>query len=128
MMPGRGSFCPPSPSELGIEVTIAIVAATHSGHFVHVSDRAISYDSINPTADNATVKNLRITRNWSVTYSTNDMKYVFPLINEVQSILYPNVNKFSADDIKAAFSQAYADLAGKEFMDRRLRRLGYNGL
>ena len=114
----------PTPSELGIEVTIAIVAITHPDQaFVCVSDRAVSFDDLNPAADNMLMKQSSLTTNWSFAYSTNDVKYVYPIIESVQSKLYPKITSFSADNIKSAFSETYSEIASRELMDRHLRKL-----
>jgi hypothetical protein len=125
----RGEF-QPSPSELGINVTIAIVAVTAQEDFVCVTDRAISYGDVNPTTDNAVVKNIKISANWSFAYSASDIKHVLPILEDVRYVLKDKINATAllADDINTTFSDVYARRAGREFIDSRLRKLGYKSI
>ena len=114
----------PTPAELGLDVTIAIVAMTISWEiFICVSDRMVSHDDQMAAADNAVIKNLALSRGWSVAYSANDLKYVFPIVENVRAKM-SDTN--SVDDIKLLFSQAFSEIIRSEFTNKHLRRYGYN--
>jgi hypothetical protein len=95
MIPRRVPFHQPHPSELGAEVTIAIVALTTSNIFVHVSDRAISFGDITPASDGAAIKSMPISANWSLAWATNDIKYLYPIYTSVRYKLGDKINTCS---------------------------------
>lgn len=93
----------PAPAELGLDVTIAIVAITEpDGHIVAVSDRMISYGDVTQAEDNATLKAQKIADGWGIMFAGNDAKLFYPFLDKVIERLanrqkYPK-ETFSAGD------------------------------
>jgi hypothetical protein len=119
----------PTPAEMGLEVTIAIVTlSAPDEHFVCVSDRMISHDDILMGQDNAILKNFGLCKDWSVAYSANNIQNVFPLLNKVRNRLPDGPDTVSQGELKKYFTEAISETIQQEFFDRRLRRYGYGSL
>jgi hypothetical protein len=119
----------PTPAQMGDVVTIAIVALTAPyEHFVCVSDRMISHDDILPADDNALIKNLGLSKNWSVTFSANKIENALPLLDNVQNRIAHPTNPASGEEMQAHFVAAVADKIRADFFNLRLRRYGYRNI
>jgi hypothetical protein len=77
--------------------------------------------------DNALMKNSWLNGEWSVAYSANDLKYVRPLMVSVRNKIGNN-NKVSYGDLKKYFAEAYAEVTKVEFLDKPLRRYGFQSV
>lgn len=117
----------PTPAELGLDVTVAIVALATPGVFVHVSDRRISFDDILVPSDDGLIKNIVFGDKWSVTFASSDLKYVLPILGEVSSYFAKNIEP-SADEMKMYFSNAYSSVTQSEIFNRRISRYGYKSM
>jgi hypothetical protein len=116
----------PTQAELGLDVTLAIVAITSPWHFfAHVSDRALSFDDILPSADNAIIKNIGLGADWSVTFAANDVKNVLPMLGEI-GLHLSKLGKAAVVDVKKTFSDVFAETIRAEFLHKKLRKYGYS--
>ena len=119
----------PTPAEMGDEVTIAIVALTAPyGHFVSVSDQMISHDDILPADDSALIKNLQISKNWSVAFAANKIENVLPLLDKVSNKIGRRDEDIEASRLQGYFTTSIAEALRIDFFNRRLDRYGYRDL
>jgi hypothetical protein len=119
----------PTSAEMGDEVTIAIVALTApSENFICVSDRMISHDDILPADDNALIKNLALSQNWSVAFSANKIENALPLLERVRSQIVHPADTLSADLLQDYFTDSIGEVIRTDFFNLRLRRYGYGSM
>jgi hypothetical protein len=117
----------PTPAEMGDEVTIAIVAVTQPlGHFVSVTDRMVSYDDILPAEENAVVKDVRLSRNWSVAFAADDVDDALALVHKIRDPIWPN--DLEVAQLKQHFATCIFDTLQIDFFNRHLGRYGYKSV
>jgi hypothetical protein len=115
----------PTPAEMGDEVTIAVVAlTTPRDYFICVSDRMISHDDILPADDNALVKNLALSANWSVAFSATKIENALPLLDKVRQKI-PLKKDISEEELQQHFTSLIADKIKNDFFNERISRYGY---
>jgi hypothetical protein len=121
----------PSPAEMGLEVTVAIVALTAPyEHFICVSDRMISYsDDSLPADDNALIKNLQLSNNWSVAFAATKIDNVLPILESVhKKITHAQHDDLSNQKLQEHFSRSVTEKIQTEFFNSKLARYGYRGI
>jgi hypothetical protein len=70
----------------GRDMTVAIVAFPPSEkEIVTVSDARLSYGEIIPAADEGTMKNIKVTRKWSMMFAAEDATAFTPVANEMMA-------------------------------------------
>lgn len=119
----------PTPAELGLELTIAIVALTAPyEHFVCVSDRMISHDDILAADDDAFIKNVGLSKNWSVAFSANKIENILPLLDKVRSKIAHPAETLDGDKLQEYFATSISEMIRADFFNRRIARYGYSSL
>ena len=123
------TFPRPTPAEEGFEVTICIVALTQPfGTFVSVTDRKVSYDDELPADENAIIKNLQLSNNWSVTFSADNIESAITLLDKVRHRIIEPAETMDSHEMKSLFASAIFDTIQEDFFNRRLGRYGYKSV
>jgi len=103
-------------------MTVAIAAITGSGeHIVTVSDRMISSDGIIQAADDATLNQRRIAKNWGLLFSASDANLFLPIVRSVLRHLNQD-NDHDLVAVQDAVIVAYQNLFDSEFTSTHLSR------
>ena len=119
----------PTPAEMGLEVTIAIVALTAPyEHFICVTDRMISHDDTLPGDENAIVKNMGISSNWSAAFSADNIENALPLLDKVRHKIRDHRETIDVDELKGHFATAISETIEDRFLNTKLRRWGYENI
>jgi hypothetical protein len=128
-LPNRNRPRRPTPAELGDVLTIAIVALTAPmGHFVSVSDQMISYDDTLPADESALIKNLQLTKNWSVAFAANKIENILPLLDKVRSRIKHPAENLEAIKLQEYFTTSIAEMIRTDFFNQRLARYAYRDI
>jgi hypothetical protein len=120
----------------GHEMTVAIVAFPPSKtEIVTVSDQRLSYGEIIPAADEGTMKNIKMTRKWSMMFAAEDATAFTPVSNKTFEILakldMPDSEHkflqrdFTAEMVMDAARQAYEKEFNERFFRDKLARFGF---
>jgi hypothetical protein len=119
-------------------MTVAIVALppVHLNmEIVTVSDQRLSYGEIIPAADEGTMKNVKLTRKWSMMFAAEDATAFTPVLNETLAILlkldlpaskYKGLQRdFTTGMVMDAARQAYEKEFNERFFRDKLARFGF---
>lgn len=113
----------------GCDVTIAIAAITSTGQIVTVSDARISHGDFIPAADDATMKNRRISKSWGMMFAASDATAFIPVSSSVYATLgwtgAPNDRNSSEKQVRDAVQTAYENEFNERFFREHLSRWGY---
>jgi hypothetical protein len=120
----------------GRDMTVAIVAFSPSkDEIVTISDQRLSYGEIIPAADEGTMKNIKITRKWSMMFAAEDATAFTPVANEMMQILLnlkmPDSEfkllqrDFTPEMVMDAARQAYEKEFNERFFRDKLARFGF---
>jgi len=108
-------------------MTIAIAAVSLPDDvFVCVSDRMISFDDISPASDDAAYKIFGMHPDWMALFAANDISAAWPLLLTVRDKM--KGVQFDLEDVQGFFSDAYTQAIQQEFLDKKLRKLGYKSI
>ncbi len=106
-------------------MTTTIVAITSPwDFFVCVSDEMTVHGDRQSAEAHAAIGNRILTPDWNVAHSADDSQYVAPIIEVVKEKIKEK-KTWSADELKEYFSQACSAAIQRKFLDRHLRRYGY---
>jgi hypothetical protein len=106
-------------------VTIAIAAITNPDDvIVCVSDRMISFGDAYPADDNAIVKAIRLSEQWTAAWSTNNVAFILPIVEELRRRFDA---KIQWDGAEAAneLAAVYSETLQREFVAEHLSRFNY---
>jgi hypothetical protein len=117
-------------------MTVAIVAfAPSKDEIVTISDARLSYGEIIPAADEGTMKNIKITRKWSMMFAAEDATAFTPVAATIFGILasleMPETKfkilqrDFSLDDVMDAARRGYEKEFTERFFRDKLARFGF---
>ena len=117
-------------------MTVAIVAFPPSKtEIVTVSDQRLSYGEVIPAADEGTMKNVKITRKWSMMFAAEDATAFTPVLNETMDILlkldmpvseHKRLQRdFTAGMVMDAARRAYEKEFNERFFREKLARFGF---
>lgn len=112
----------PTSAELGLDVTIAIVALTYDGHVVAVSDRMISHDDVFQADDAAALKTIPIAGNWFAAFAGDPGAFrvvARKLTRRLRDI------EFDGLELRKLAAECYQEAVWEEFAVRHLVQLGY---
>jgi hypothetical protein len=121
----------------GRDMTVAIIAFPKStSEIVTISDARLSYGEIIPAADEGTMKNIKITKKWSMMFAADDATAFTPVVDETMETLAklklepPQTAKFLDRDFKLevvmkAVQQAYEKEFNERFFRDKLARFGF---
>ncbi len=113
----------------GLDMTVAIVVFPKSkDEIISISDARLSYGEIIPAADEGTMKNIKITKKWSMMFAAEDSTAFAPVLDKTMEALAtlelkpPQTAKFLSrefrlEEVMKATQQAYE----KEFNERIFR-------
>jgi len=103
-------------------VTIAIAAITNPDDvIVCASDRMISYGDAYPADDNAIVKAIQLSDQWTAAWSSNNIAYILPIVEEVRRWLDAKI-EWKGAEAATEFAAVYSELLHKEFVAEHLSR------
>src|SRR5262249_16618676 len=86
----------------------------------------ISFDDISPASDNATHKMFGIHPDWTALFAGNDVNAAWPLLLSVKAKM-PSP-RYDLDAVLRCFSEVYTEAIQQNFLDRKLRKLGYQSV
>lgn len=121
----------PTPAELGLNVTVGIVAVSLEDRcFVAVSDQRLSYQDLYPATDRAARKTMQCHDNWHITFAADDVSVVTPVFQKLAIALKPfkAANPPSTTDVREAAEKAYADTLRGEFVAHHLVQFGFKSI
>jgi hypothetical protein len=119
----------PTPAEMGLEMTIAIVALTapHE-HFICVSDQMISFDDVTQADEAGLIKTVSMSLNWSAAFSANKIENILPLLNRVRSKINEPNQPLDIEDLKEYFTASVTEMIQEDFFRTHIARYGYKNL
>jgi hypothetical protein len=120
----------------GQDMTVAIAAFPPSKtEIVTVSDQRLSYGEIIPAADEGTMKNIKITRKWSIMFAAEDATAFTPVSNETMKSLldlklpsskFAGLQRdYTMPMIMDAARRAYEKEFNERFFREKLARFGF---
>lgn len=112
----------PTAAELGLEVTIAIVAITYDEHVVAVSDRMISFDDVFQANDAAALKTIQIADNWHAACAGDPGAFRVVLRKLTRRLKGVDVDEL---EVRKFAAECYAEALREDFAGRNLVQLGY---
>lgn len=114
--------------ELGLNVTICIAAKIHAPRYiVAVSDRMMSFDDQIPSADDAVVKTLSISRHWVLMFAATDTTRAWAVVRKVRERVRGFTDE-SAETMTAAVREVYANEVRHQIFVRYLERIGFSSV
>jgi hypothetical protein len=103
-------------------LTVGIAAITGSGqHIVTVSDRMISSNGLIHAADDATLKQRKITKAWGLIFSATDANLFLPIVRAVQASLDPE-SEYDMHEVQDKVLLAYQNTFDAEFTAKYFSR------
>jgi 20S proteasome alpha/beta subunit len=119
----------PTSAELGLDVTIGIVALTvPDDYIVAVSDQMISYADFFPAADQGAMKVLQIADNWYMSFAGDTSAFKRVAIELIRRLKPLNNGMLDRDAVAQMASETYADVLHAEFAARNLLQIGYRNV
>lgn len=117
----------PTRAELGLDVTIGIVAIAGNS-VVAVSDQRFSYYDVFPPTERGANKIIQITADasWFIAFAATDISLFVPLIRKIRGDLVATPHETrTLDDVQRVTADAYADVRIQQFVAQHLTAIGY---
>lgn len=121
----------PTAAELGLEVTIGIVArSVPDSYFVAVADQMLSYADIFPATEEAARKIIKIADEWHVLFAGDSAAFKSVILKVIPRLRAErdDVDNLGAEAVKRVCTKAYAEAFAEEFASRHLIQLGYGSV
>ncbi len=115
----------PTAAELGLDVTIAIVAITYDEHVVAVSDRMISFGDVFQADDAAALKTIQVADNWHAAFAGDPGAFrvvLRKLTRRLKGVSFDDI------EIRRLAAECYAEALREDFASRNLVQLGYKSV
>jgi hypothetical protein len=112
----------PTPAELGLNVTIAIVALTYDGQAVAVSDRMISSNDVFQADDSVALKTIQVADRWFAAFAGDPGAFRVFSRRLIPKLKETSVDEFS---IRKLAAESYEELLREDFAAKHLVQLGY---
>lgn len=107
------------------DVTIVIAAITKPDDvIVCVADRMISFGDSVPAHDNASLKAYRLSNQWELAWSANNVNLVQPIVDIARKQIN-DAHQWDGPDAARIVAEAYSEVLHKEFVATYLSRFGY---
>lgn len=119
----------PTDIELGVAVTVGVVAISSTGDIVAVSDQRVSHSDQHFPSEEGAIKTRPITADnkiW-VTFAADDMQYVPIILRELRLSLAATKDR-SVKSIREASANSYATAREKILISRSLSAIGYSSI
>jgi 20S proteasome alpha/beta subunit len=120
----------PTPAELGLDVTVGIVALSHSDNcFVLATDQMLSYGDFFQATDQGTKKTLQVADHWYLNFagSTSNAVDVYKRArSKIRSI--GDDNRLTTSQVRGAITDAYSDVLRDHFVSTELHPVGYKSV
>jgi len=120
----------PTPAELGLTVTVGIVALSQSeGCFVAVTDQMLSYSDVFQAVDQGAKKTLKIAEDWHMNFAATDVTVVPRIFFAIRSSLRPLSDvRLTTEQVQRAVETAYKEVFHAHFVETHLARFGYSSM
>jgi hypothetical protein len=115
----------PTPAELGLDVTIAVVILTFPDVFVCTTDLRVSFGDVAPAQDEATIKTLGIGEDWWITYASSDISVVLPILHDIRAMMRGRSGRWDTNEVKNIVADVYNKHLQSNFIQKKLAKLGY---
>jgi 20S proteasome alpha/beta subunit len=114
----------PEPTTRDFEPRVTVCIAIVSDEFiVGVSDRRLSFDGIIPAADDAEMKQIKISSHWGIMAASDRWHFVRPIFRKCRELTRGKEETLA--NIEQVVSGAYSDVFQKEVVARVVKKFGY---